>query len=197
MIVCFTGAHSCGKSTLVEFFRGKEGFECIDSVTRSTISDKERKVDGVESMDQAQIAILSNIQKATIEIVKKNVEHPEKIYLLDRCVFDFLGYTRAFVKRGLISEEYSKQIELGCRNLWKYYDLVCYLGIEFPIVPDGVRSEDEELRKDVDSEILKQILWNEVKAVKLDGPVLKRVKDLESAITAVRGHQNNIPGSVC
>lgn len=186
MIVVLTGAHSCGKSTLVEFFRGKEGFECIDSVTRSTISKEDRKVDGVENLDKAQYAILDNIGKATIEVVKKNAEDPDKVFLLDRCVFDFIAYSRCFHKKGLISDECMYTIEHVCKDYWKYYDLVCYLGIEFPIVSDGVRSEDEELRKQVDREIHKQILWNEVKAMQLNGSVLQRVSDLQDAINSIR-----------
>lgn len=185
MLVCLTGAHSCGKSTLVEFFKGKAGFECVDSVTRSTISKEDRKVDGVENLDKAQYAILDNIGKATLELVKRNAENPDKIYLLDRCVFDFIAYTRCFAKRGLVSEECLNTIEKVCKDYWKYYDLVCYLGIEFPIVADGVRSEDEDLRKQVDSEIFKQILWNKVRAIQLSGTVLQRVSDLQNAVNSV------------
>lgn len=191
MIVVLTGAHSCGKSTLVEFFRGKEGFECIDSVTRSTISKEDRKVDGVENLDAAQYAILDNIGKATIEIVKRNAEDPKKVYLLDRCAFDFIAYSRCFYKRGLVSDECMYAIEHICKDYWKYYDLVCYLGIEFPIVADGVRSEDEVLRKQVDSEIHKQILWNEVKAIQLNGSVLQRVADLQDAINSIWSEERN------
>ena len=185
MIVVLTGAHSCGKSTLVEFFRGKEGFECVDSVTRSTISKEDRKVDGVQNLDKAQYAILDNIEKATLDLVKKNAEHPEKIYLLDRCVFDFIAYTRCFAKKGLVSQECLEDIENTCRDYWKYYDLVGYLGIEFPIVADGVRSEDEELRKQVDQEIRGQIFWNQVKAVELNGSVRQRVESLQKYINLV------------
>lgn len=191
MIVALTGAHSCGKSTLVEFFRGKEGFECVDSVTRSTISKEDRKVDGVQNLDKAQYAILDNIQKATLDLVKRNVEDPSKIYLLDRCVFDFIAYTRCFAKKGLVSQKCLEEVTNTCDKYWKYYDLVGYLGIEFPIVSDGVRSEDETLREQVDREIHGQILWNETKAIQLYGPVLQRVADLQNAINTIRHSQRN------
>lgn len=186
MIVALTGAHSCGKSTLIEFFRGKEGFECIDSVTRSTISKEERKVDGVENLDKAQYAILDNIGKATMELVKRNAENPDKVYLLDRCVFDFIAYSVSFFKKNLISKECLETIETTCKNYWKYYDLVCYLPIEFDIVDDGVRSLDEDLRKEVDKAILDQLLWNEVKAIKLHGSVRQRIEDLRIAVSTVK-----------
>lgn len=186
MIVCLSGSHSTGKSTLVEFFRGKEGFECVDSVTRSTISKEDRKIDGAKSLDGAQLAILDNIGKATVEVVRKNAENPDKIYLLDRCVFDFIAYTKAFAKQGLVSDAVLEHIERTCKDYWKYYDLVGYLKIEFPIVSDGVRSTDEDLRKVVDQEILNQVLWNRVRAISLTGPVLQRVEDLKIAVEKIR-----------
>lgn len=192
MLVCLTGAHSCGKSTLVEFFRGKEGFECIDSVTRSTISKEDRKVDGVENLDKAQYAILDNIGKATLELVKRNAEDPDKVYLLDRCVFDFIAYTRCFAKKGLVSQECLETVTNTLDKYWKYYDLVGYLPIEFPIVSDGVRSEDEELRAQVDREIRGQILWDEVRAIELNGSVLQRVESLLHAIRTIKSKESSI-----
>lgn len=182
MIVVLTGAHSCGKSTLVEFFKGKENFTCIDSVTRKSTTDKDRRIDGQVHLDEAQYAILENILEATNELIQMNKKDPSKVYLVDRCVFDFIAYTRAFYRRGLISLECLDRIEDTCNGLWESYDLICYLGIEFNIVDDGVRSLDEDLRKDVDQEILNQLLWNRVKAIKLNGSVRQRVEMLQYTI---------------
>lgn len=186
MIVVLTGSHSCGKSTLVEFFRGKKGFTCVDSVTRSTVTQQERKIDGIENLDDAQYRIMDNICEATQDLVRRNVENPDEVFLVDRCVFDFIAYTRAFNKRGLVSDYCLETIETKCKDLWKYYDLVCYLGIEFNIVDDGVRSLDEDLRKEVDAEILNQILWNPVKAIKLSGSVRQRVTSLQDTVHSLR-----------
>ena len=186
MIVVLTGSHSCGKSTLVEFFRGKEGFTCVDSVTRNSTTTQERKIDGVEDLNETQMRILNNIKEATKEIVRMNKENPDQVYLVDRCVFDFMAYSRAFYDRGLLSPYTLQKILEECKQIWNVYDLVCYLGIEFDIVDDGVRSLDEDLRKDVDKYILNQLLWNPVKAVKLDGSVRQRVESLQNAINLVK-----------
>lgn len=192
MIVAFSGAHSCGKSTLVEFFRGKEGYICIDSCTRSTISAEERKVDGVTDLGSAQIKMLDNVTKRMAGIVKMNVEDPTKIYLMDRSCLDFIAYSRVFARKGLLSKYYLEQIEKGCKDLWRYIDVIFYLPIEFPIVSDGVRSEDEALRKEVDMEILNQLLWNGSKSVKLTGPVLSRVLLVEKTIDLLKHEHKNI-----
>lgn len=185
MIVVLTGAHSCGKSTLIEFFRGKEGFECIDSVTRDTITPEERKVDNGVS-EEGQRRIYQAILRKTTEIRIMNAENPDKIYLLDRSIFDFIAYNRAFVKRGLLDASFAESLEEGLEGISDIYDLVFYLPIEFKIVDDGVRSLDEDLRKDVDEEILNQVLWNKVKAVKLNGPVLKRVDTISRSLRSLQ-----------
>lgn len=182
MIVVLTGSHSCGKSTLVEFFRGKEGFTCVDSVTRNSTTAKERKIDGVEDLNETQLRILFNIKEATKEIVRMNEEDPDQVYLIDRCVFDFLAYSRAFYDRGLLSPYVLQQVVEECKEIWKIYDLVCYLPIEFSIVDDGVRSLDEDLRKDVDNYIINELLWNPVRAIKLHGSVRQRVETLQDKV---------------
>lgn len=184
-IICFTGSHSTGKSTLVEFFRGKEGYVCLDSCTRTTISDRERRIDGVEDLGLTQIRMLDQVTKRMADIVKMNAENPDKIFCMDRSVLDFIGYSRAFNKRGLLSDEYLKQIEEKCDRLWEYIDVFFYLPIEFQIVNDNVRSLDEDLRQMVDKEILDQILWNKVRAVKLTGPVLVRVKKVQEVVNEI------------
>lgn len=186
MIVVLTGAHSCGKSTLVEFFRGKEGFECIDSVTRETITPEERKVDNGVT-EEGQFRLYTAIFRKSVEISAMNRKDPDKIYLLDRSVFDFIAYNRAFVKRGWLSKEFADGIEDKLKEIPEsLYDLVFYLPIEFKIVDDGVRSLDEDLRKDVDEEILKQVLWNKVKAVKLSGSVLQRVESILRSVHSLQ-----------
>lgn len=180
MIVVFTGAHGCGKSSLIEKLQSWDNVVCVNSVTRSTISAKERRIDGVESLDDAQYKILGNIIEATNDLIEMNKKDPNKIYLVDRCVFDFVAYTRAFYERGNVSYQCLHTIEETVQNIYKNYDLVCYLPIEFAIVDDGVRSLDEELRKTVDNEIYRQIKASGVKYVKLSGSYEERIKTLQS-----------------
>lgn len=190
MIVVLTGAHSCGKSTLLEFFRGKEGYVCIDSVTRSTITPEERKVDNGVS-EEGQWRMYRAILEKTAEIRRMNHEDPSKVYLLDRSIFDFIAYNRAFEKRGWLNSLAAENIERGLKDLWENYDVVFYLPIEFKIVDDGVRSLDEDLRKDVDEEILNQILWNKVRTVKLNGSVRQRVESIYDTINILRFAEEN------
>lgn len=187
MIICFTGSHSTGKSTLVEFFKGKENFVSLDSCTRSTISAKERKVDGVEDLNETQLRMMDGVIARMKSIVDMETEDPTKIYCMDRSVIDFLSYTKAFRDKGLVSEEVWKQIKEGCEDLWTYINVFFYLPVEFSIVDDGVRSLDEDLRKAVDKNIREMLLWYPVQAVELSGSVLQRVKKVEEIIELLGG----------
>lgn len=182
MVVCLTGSHSTGKSTLVEFFRGKEGFVCIDSVTRSTISDKERKIDGNENLDASQLKMMDAIIQKLNEIIKASVEHNQNVYLTDRSVLDFLAYSKCFKDRGLLSEEVFDKIRENIEPYINRMDLFVYLKPEFGIVDDGVRSLDETLRSDVDLEIERLLFWHKVKAIKITGSVKERVNQIKEAI---------------
>ena len=156
MIVCLSGAHSTGKSTLIEQFRNTEGFVCIDSVTRSTISSEERRVDGGVT-EEGQLRIADAIVAKTQELLEMEEKDPTKVYLLDRSVFDFLAYSNVFADRKQISNYcYSKLMEKvgGCI---KAYDLVIRIPIRFGIVDDGSRSIDTSLQREVDNYLLKML----------------------------------------
>lgn len=182
MIICFTGSHSTGKSTLVEFFKGKEGFVCLDSCTRTTISDKERKIDGISSLDRTQLRMMEGVRSRMAEIVEMNIKDPEKVYVMDRCCFDFLSYTKAFYEKKLLKKEVYEEIVEGCEGLWTNIDVFFYLPIEFKIVDDGIRSLDEDLRQMVDRNVRESLFWYPVQAVELTGSVLQRVKKVEEVI---------------
>ena len=62
-----------------------------------------------------------------------------------------------------------------------------YLGIEFDIVDDGVRSLDEILRKEVDQEIRKELEQSSVEHIKLTGSVDERFRDLQEKLSRLRG----------
>lgn len=188
MIVAFTGSHSTGKSTLVQSIRDWPWnyVRCVDSVTRSTLSAAERRVDGIPDLNEGQLTMASNICKAMESIIKMNEENPDLVFVLDRCVFDFLAYTKSFVDRGLVNLEVWDTIKEQCEGLWKHIDLFFYLPLEIKLVDDGVRSLDEDLRGRVDSYILDQILWNKVQAVQLRGTVSERLAVVVSTISELR-----------
>lgn len=158
MVIAFTGSHSTGKSSIVEAFKGKTGIVCLNSCTRSTITAEERRVDGIDDLNTSQLNILKAIEIKVQEIKKLSEENPNTIYLMDRCIFDFIAYSKSFYKKGLLSKSVLEFIEKRAKDLYSFIDLIVYVPIEFDIVDDGVRSLDNNLRKAVDKEIQNQIL---------------------------------------
>lgn len=185
MIVCLTGSHSTGKSTLLKAFSNIPDIVQVDSVTRSSISAEERRVDGGVT-DEGQLAILEAIKKKCIELEDANRRDPNKIYLLDRSVFDFVAYSRVFYERGQISVYTWVRIAKFFEEHMNMYDLVCYLPIEFDLVDDGVRSLDEDLRRKVDERILTDVLWSQNRVIKLTGTVESRVQQVLEAIENIK-----------
>lgn len=184
MIICLTGSHSTGKTTLLEFFKHEKGYETVSSVTRKVLQKEQRKVEEGVS-DESQRRVLEALKESAGEVWQEAVKHPEKIYILDRCVFDFLAYTKAFRDRGWCSDEFVKYAEQEVLNFIEDYDTVFYLPIEFKCVDDGVRSMDESLREDVDKYIRESILWSKVRAVELTGSVLQRVQKIKETVEKV------------
>ena len=115
MIVALTGSHGTGKSTLVDRFRTLEGFVCIDSVTRSSTTAEERRVEETD-LNQAQLKIAENIVEKMTEIIKENEANPDKVYLLDRSVVDFLSYCQVFVSEGRLTIENFGKVNAMCKK---------------------------------------------------------------------------------
>lgn len=187
MIVCLTGSHSTGKSTLLREFLRKPGYACVESVTRDTISSTERRIDdGVT--EEGQLAILAAIEEKCKQLYRLDRKAgAEKTYILDRSVFDFMAYSYAFYQKGQISGSAWQMIREHCEEWLHLYDLIYYLPIEFGLVDDGERSVDEDLRQVVDRRIQDSILWYcPTKVVRLSGDVSTRVNQIESAISKIR-----------
>lgn len=185
MIAAFCGSHSTGKSTLLEYFRGREGYVCIDSVTRSSTSTEERRIDGIESLDEVQLKICNNIIVKMSEIVQMQKADSSKVYLLDRCAVDFMAYTKCFVDKKLVQPETYNKISELISPFLHAIDVIFYTPLEFDIVDDGVRSLDEELRRNVDDTILDLLLWNKVTTVRLKGSVRQRLEKIHAIVTPI------------
>jgi len=174
-IFSLTGSHCTGKSILVEKFKENPNFVCFDSVTRSTISAQERRIDGINDLEETQNMMADRVIENMDRILKLNAMDNSKVYLMDRSVFDFLGYTKCFMDRGLLSTQAYVDIWNKCKNVWDNIDFFFFLRPDFPIVDDGVRSIDEDLRQKVDQEIYRLLKETGVAFAQLAGSVEDRI----------------------
>lgn len=153
MKVSITGSHSTGKTTLARAVakilrkRGASSVGLINEVARRVIA---------LGFPLNQDATIHSYLNYIWFQLKEERERVEKYVISDRSLVDLLGYIRTNNDTSIPKYFVSMLEEL----LWResaYFDLYCYLPIEFPVQIDHVRPSDVEYHKAVDTSIL-QIL---------------------------------------
>lgn len=180
------GTHSTGKSTLVEKLAERNpDIYFTHSVTRTVTTKEERALKEVS--DDIQKKILSKIEEEEQRLLKINESQD---ILLDRSYIDFVAYTEAFYKSQHVSEQFFNDILDGLVSriydrIPFSYDTLFYLPIEFDIVDDGIRSTDDQLRKEVDENIQRylNVIKLKMPVVVVKGTLEERLKIIENAIT--------------
>jgi len=162
--IALVGASSTGKTTVFELLKGKlPKYEFINESTRSV------KSYGFPinefGTDATQLAISSFHLEALLK--------PGNI-LLDRGYLDLLVYTN-FMD---VSDSTKNYIEDTWNRIKGEYTHYVYFPIEFDSVDDGVRSVNEEWRKEIDKEF--KLLLNGVRKpyLTVTGSPLQRVEQI-------------------
>ena len=137
--VALVGASSTGKTTVYELLKGKlPKYEFINESTRSVasygfpINEK--------GTSETQLAISSFHLEALLR--------PGNL-LLDRCYMDLLVYSTFMDKISAEAYDYIEDTWNRVKNEYTHY---IYFPIEFESVDDGVRSVNEDWRKEIDKE---------------------------------------------
>ncbi len=170
--IILTGAHSTGKTTLMNILKKNNVlplFTYLPSLTRELI-----KYGYDNSGDDISQAIVTTNQ------LRRHDDIYDKGYLYDRCCIDGYAYARALHKQGKISDKALEHSRLALDDVVDKIKLVFYLAPEFEVVADGVRP-DAEFQKAVDAEyryILEDLYKDQVVAYKLSGSVEERVQQL-------------------
>lgn len=119
------------------------------------------------------------------EQVRRELEIPLKdITISDRSTYDQLAYVTYAYLRGRIDLNDFMTLRQRLMDWGALYDLIVYLPIEFPLVPDGVRSLDESYREDIDR-LIRDILdanVEEERMITLTGDVTTRLNSLKERI---------------
>ena len=137
--IALVGASSTGKSTVFELLKNKfPKYEFINESTR-TVANYGFPINE-EGTDATQLAISSFHLEALLQ--------PYNL-ILDRCYMDLLVYS-TFMDS--ISGNTHDYIEHTWNRIKQEYTHYIYFPIEFKSVNDGVRSVNEEWRKEVDNE---------------------------------------------
>ena len=142
--VALVGASSTGKTTVYELLKNKlPKYEFINESTRTVGSYGFPINEGGTS--ETQLAISSFHLEALIQ--------PYNL-ILDRCYMDLVVYSKYMDKLSLEAYNYIFETWKRVKDEYTHY---IYFPIEFDSVDDGVRSVNEDWRRQVDAEFQEQL----------------------------------------
>lgn len=188
MKLIFTGSQSTGKTTILNYFKDK-GYNCITEVVRNLNKDE-----GVAINEDGDLEGQKKIFATYLDIFNKTDE-----YISDRGLTDVLAYSIYLTNFKHLYDDFDKWNELcteqGVELLKFKRDndvLYCYFPIEFDVVKDGVRSEDEGFRKQIDmyiKDILDSFCYN---YITVTGSTEERIKIIEEYIEKYKSLENQL-----
>ena len=174
MRIAFKGAHSTGKTTLLNELKHDSDFnleyEFIDEITRR-MTKKGLKIN--ESGGEMTQLLIMNSHISNILKDKA---------VMDRCALDGVVYTRCMYEKGQIAEWVMDFAENVFTKIIDKYDYIFYLSPEFDMEDDGVRSVDEGFQKQIVKLFEQYILECEVPVIHLTGSVKNRIKQIKETI---------------
>lgn len=145
--IVFTGTQGTGKTTILKKME-EMGCNVITEVVRNLAKTGVKiNQDGDK---KSQTLIFDEYKKLLSDINPYG-------YISDRCLVDVTAYTIYLHRHGKIKDE--KFVDKQMKQLTKFMQenpdvIYCYFPIEFDVIPDGVRSVDEEFRKEIDEIII-------------------------------------------
>lgn len=181
MKIAFTGAHSTGKTTLLndlsEALAGKLEVHTVTGIAR-TIIERGYPL-SMDANAESYIHYINDQLKA------ENEKMPGcDVFISDRTLLDPVAYAMVNAKlpRPYISDYFIEMM----KNVWllekNRYDLYVYFPIEFELAHDSVRPVGEKYRRDVDDLIVSLLEEYQINYMRISGDRNKRKNKLLSII---------------
>lgn len=179
MKLIFTGSQGTGKTTILNYFKD-HGYNCITEVVRNL-----NKTEGVSINEDGDLEGQKKIFNTYLDLFDKNED-----FVSDRGLTDVISYSLYLANFVYFYEDRGKEWQDLCleqvTNLIKFEKendvLYCYFPVEFDLIKDGVRSEDEDFRKQVDRYIKETLDTLELNYITVTGTVEERIKIIEEFI---------------
>ena len=184
MVISFTGAQSCGKSTLLHQCKEEYGvrFSYVEEVTR--LVKREYNVPINEDGDDVtqMLILMQHFQNA--------YKYTENV-IMDRCIVDGLIYTAWLFDNEKVSAYVAEFAVKTFERLLSRIDIIFHCVADFPLVDDGERSNNINFRNDIAtamSELLGEISdaqrgpYNLPIIVNLTGSVEERMHTIRDTI---------------
>lgn len=180
MKIALVGTHSTGKTSLLNEFTSRTSYRVY------VIVETARKIieRGFPMGKDAHVD--SYINYVNDQIRAELLFNPARydILISDRTILDTLCYARinAQIPRPTIPTYLLEMLE----SVWllekEMFDLHIYIPIEFELVKDGIRDEDEQYRVAVSNEIKKLLDFHHVNYVTIKGTIEERVLQLSDYV---------------
>jgi nicotinamide riboside kinase len=176
MKVAFVGSLSTGKTTLANLFAREWDYPLLPEVAREV-------VELGFPLDQTATA-----ETETLIFLKQwRAELLHEDYVADRSIYDVLAYGDWVMENAEERKENHLWLEsraLATGDLRARYDFVFYLPIEFPIVLDGLRPDDNDFQADIDRRIRHLLELHDVAHHTLSGSVEERQEHVRKVVAA-------------
>lgn len=169
--IAIAGAHWVGKTTLFNLMEHKNK---IGEVPRELIVET-----GFNPMVSDDDNMIAKFQKM---VMSHQLAHEERFrnewFVSDRSIYDILSYSLELI------EDYDKYLSIRSECLYHNgYDIVFFVPIEFGMEDDGIRSDDEEQRKELSEAILFRLERAGENIVIVTGSVEERMDIINKAIS--------------
>ena len=177
MKIAISGAHSQGKTTLIEALQKLEMFK--DYIVRTSFTRK---------LQSEGIPINTDGTKVTQLYVM--AEHFNRLHLgdnllLDRSALDGIAYTKAVLLSDSCqydcSVDYVDALESLYKDMIFKYDVIFYVKPELPLIEDGIRATDQKFFDAVVgyfNELIIIAKHKGVKIVEISGSVEQRIEKI-------------------
>lgn len=176
MRIGITGAHSVGKTTLLNALRSEPFFKDFAICNEVTREVRELGFSiNEDGGDQTQLMIM---QKHIVNIFMNDN------MVTDRIALDCLVYSTYLNMKNKISNNTLHKVKQMYERIMPHYDYVFYIRPEFDIVDDGVRSIDVSFRDGIVDLFEGFISESKLKVYPLTGSVRNRVDILMQTVGA-------------
>lgn len=179
MIIGISGAHSTGKTTLINALKQREEFKNFEFKSGLTRDLHKMGIPINEAgTDTTQLFVMA-----------KHYEYSQLTgdVFLDRCALDGLAYSQVVLKDHTDTDFLNALGYIG-RKCFNHYDLIIYVKPELELEDDGIRTTDKQFHKQIVESFEK---WLEiiktfrtpVTVVEVFGSVEQRVDQVIAAVT--------------
>jgi nicotinamide riboside kinase len=182
--VAFVGAHSTGKTTLLEHCKARLGgdLRVIEDVPRSVISR------GFPLAQYATVDSFVNYIKDQLQAERMLAKTDCALLISNRTVCDAVGYAMANreLPRPAVPQYFIDMLEEVARREAEYYDLFINFPVEFAVVADGIRPTDESYRSAVADAISAFVRTLGVSIIDVRGATEDRFEQFMTGVSRAR-----------